>query len=410
MLHNMWALPLDMAENVLRHLFSSNEKLSSLPSSGGEQKNGYSVHSGIALIGISLPITRSDMVSSWSGERLSIGQDSIRQSLMAAYADVTVKSILLVINSPGGVVHGTKELSDFIANSPKTIATYVDGLCTSAAFWLASATGRIFSPQTGTVGSVGVIQLHADFSRYYDKLGVTFTPITAGTYKAVGIDSKALSHEDISYLQKHITAVHNIFKSDVKKGLTLNAPEKDWGEAQVFLADEALSLGLISQVVQDVQEVIQILNKELHMDAQTLATEHPQLLAQIQSETAKAAEEQATVKLKAEHEQAHAALFAVVKACVGEKAMTGIENMLEQCQKAQLSDVQIVALAPTLATSIVESQPEQSNEQTAMQSILKNLQVISPDPLAADPKQIIKTQGKSALVLDAENRAHKGYV
>ncbi len=416
-MHNFWALPAAMAESVLRTLFMKDEDKATSPlsealcmSAAHGEECGYSVHAGVALISVNLPITRSDLVS-WSGKRLSMGQDSIRNSLMAAYADNMVKSILLVFNCPGGVVHGTKELADFIASSPKPIAAYVDGLCASAAFWLAAATGKIFCPQTGTVGSVGVLQMHTDFSKYYEGFGVKFTPITAGTYKAVGTDKKPLSKDDVAYLQNHLSAIHEVFKMDVKNGLGLSAPEEEWGEAQIFIGNEAVQLGLVTSIVQDVHEAIQILSKEIVMDFETLAAQHPQLLAEIRQKSA----EDAAAKAKAEQEQEVTALLAVVKACAGDEAMQAISETLERCKAAKLSNEQIVALAPTLAVKVAvknsaipaEAKTEASPELSAMQNILSGLQAATPDPLTADPKQVTKTQGKSSLVSDAENRAQK---
>ncbi len=416
-MYNFWALPTAMAESVLRTLFMKDEDkptshLSEALSMSAAHREevGYSVQAGVALISINLPITRTDLVSYWSGKRLSMGQDSIRHSLMAAYADNMVKSILLVFNCPGGVVHGTKELADFIAGSAKPIAAYVDGLCASAAFWLAAATGRIFCPQTGTVGSVGVIQMHTDFSKYYEDFGVKFTPITAGTYKAVGTDKKPLSKDDLTYLQNHLSAIHEVFKMDVKNGLKLKTSEDLWGEAQIFIGNEAVQLGLVSSIVQDVHEAIQILSKEIVMDFETLAAQHPQLLAQIQQKSV----EEATAKSKVEQEQEVKALLAVVKACAGDEVIQAINDTLEKCTAAKLSSEQIVALAPTLAvkmavksTEIQADSSETSPELSAMQNILSGLQTATPDPLTADPKQVTKTQGKCALVSDAENRAQK---
>ncbi len=398
-MNSLWALSLQMAEGVIRALYAEKDRepVASLPPAYGEQKDGYTVRNGVAVVCIGLPITRSDVVSLWTGSRLALGQDSIRKSLMAAYADTAVHTILLSINSPGGVVHGTKELADYIAASPKPMATYVNGLCASAAFWIASATGRIFAPKTASVGSIGVIQIHADYSKMYENFGVTFTPITAGTYKAVGSDSKPLSDEDRAYLQGHLSAIHAIFKDDVKRGLALTEDEKKWGEAQVFLADEALNLGLVSSIVQDMDEAIRILSKEIVMDKKTLAAQHPALLAEVQAE--------AVADLTAKAKQEQSAILAVVSACVGEECMASINATLEKCEKAGLTAEQMVALAPSLAVPVQTKAAEASTEEVLKQDILAGLQSASSDPLAATPGALQKSQGKSSLVADAESRA-----
>ncbi len=400
MLDKLWALPPDMAEEVLRSLYVQTEQQAALYSVTNESKDAYAVVQGVAVIPIDLPITRGDTVSSWSGRRLSIGQDSIRKSLMAAYADTAVKSILLSINSPGGVVHGTKELADFIAQSPKPIASYVDGLCASAAFWLAAATGRIFAPQTASVGSIGVIQTHIDYSSLYESIGIKITHITAGIYKATGSAYKPLSEEDATYLQKHVANIHAIFKTDVKNALGLSLADALWGEAQLFVASEAEPLGIVTAIVQDQNHAITMLSKEAKenvMDKVTLAANHPDLLAEIQAE----AVQDMTAKAKDEQD----ALLAVVKACVGDEAMASVDAALKQCSEASLTPAQIMVLAPSLVTAKSASVKEDS-EATAKSAILTGLQNASPEALSANPKNVQTPQsGKSALVSDAENRA-----
>ena len=146
-MNELWALPFEMAERVLAELASAKSNPQALVEGFPERKaRGYELVDGVAVIPVSGPIVREQ---GWYGT----GQDAVASSLKAALADPSARAILFDITSPGGVVAGTKELADAIAEArtKKRCAAYANGLCASAAYWLASATGTVYArpPRTG---------------------------------------------------------------------------------------------------------------------------------------------------------------------------------------------------------------------------------------------------------------------
>jgi enoyl-CoA hydratase/carnithine racemase len=67
-----------------------------------------------------------------------------------------VDAIELHIDSPGGDVSGCHELWARLRACAKPLTARVDGMCASAAYWLASACDRVEATATSAVGSVGV--------------------------------------------------------------------------------------------------------------------------------------------------------------------------------------------------------------------------------------------------------------
>lgn len=165
-MNELWALPFEMAEQVLSDLASAKSNPQALVEGFPERKaRGYELVGGVAVIPVTGPIVREQ---GWYG----VGQDAVASSLKAALADPSARAILFDITSPGGVVAGTKELADAIAEArtKKHCAAYANGLCTSAAYWLASATGTVYAPLTATVGSIGVI-IRSPTTRNWKKSG-----------------------------------------------------------------------------------------------------------------------------------------------------------------------------------------------------------------------------------------------
>ena len=103
------------------------------------------------------------------------------QQFRQAMNDPNVTAIVIDVDSPGGTVSGVDELAAEIYNGrkQKKITAVSNCLCASAAYYLASqATELVVSPSSLT-GSIGVYQLHEDYSAALDNMGVKFTFISA---------------------------------------------------------------------------------------------------------------------------------------------------------------------------------------------------------------------------------------
>lgn len=346
----------------------------------------------VAVISISGPIDRATRLSYFTGSIYSLGQDAIRAAIGEALDNPEISAILLSINSPGGVVAGTKELADFIASAAakKRMAAYVDGLCASAAFWLASATGSIYAPKTAQVGSIGVIMALVNAKGFYERLGLVPEYISSGKFKSAGRGERDLTDEERAYFQEQITSLHAIFKTDVAAFLGLERPEADWAEAQIFLADQALGLGLLAGIVSDEQAVIAKLQEETmppKITLELLQAEAPDLLAQIRSEAAAAAKTQPDESL---------ALAVMKSVCTDAQYAAGL-NLYKVASGLGLTAGQAGGLAEALRAVPPQGTPEQD----AQARRLAQINAAHPEALNSGPPKPVK----SALVADAEKRS-----
>lgn len=191
---------------------------------------------GISVISIDFPLDVTSQVGWLSGKILTLGHDAIRHAVQAALDDPASRAILLSLNSPGGTVQGTKELADFLADAAgqKPLAAYANGLCASAAFWLAAGCGRIHAPAIALLGSIGVIMCLSDYSALYEKMGLKLTYVSSGKFKAAGNDSQAPSEEERAYFQERLDSLHSIFKKDVRNMLNITAPVMPTGPKPSF--------------------------------------------------------------------------------------------------------------------------------------------------------------------------------
>jgi len=75
----------------------------------------------------------------------------------ALLADPRVERINMIVDSPGGSVKGVSDFAQLISESPKLVTAFNLGLMASAAYWISSGASRIYSVDTGEIGSIGVV-------------------------------------------------------------------------------------------------------------------------------------------------------------------------------------------------------------------------------------------------------------
>lgn len=300
----------------------------------------YELVDGVAVIPMEGVISRQ---GGWYGT----GLRTMQAALDHALADPAARAVLFSVYSPGGSASGVKEFSDaiFAARRVKPCAAWVDGLCASAAYWLASATGAVYAGPSAIVGSIGVILRHLDKSGLNAQLGLAYTYVTAGSYKAVGNPDAALSDRDMAVLQTRVDAFYELFCGDVAQRMGL-APDNRtaWADGRDFLANEAEQLGLVTALVSSRADAIQKLLKETHMDKSELAKNHPDLLASIQSEAAEAARKEQESAAQQRAEQATATALALMETVCGAEAAGKVRALVQ----AGVSPEQLQAAAQIL--------------------------------------------------------------
>jgi len=217
--------------------------------SGSTPRPGYHNMGGVAVIEVEgTLVQKTGCLTPYSG---MTGYDGIRANLNLALDDPAVRAIALDIDSPGGEVAGCFDLADFVAECAreKPIWAILDEMACSAAYALASACTRITIPRTGIAGSIGVIAMHADFSRALDKQGVTVTVIKHGARKADGNPYQPLEGDPLARIQADIDTLGTMFAETVARNRRTSPAAILAMEAGTCLGAEAVTAGLADAVM-----------------------------------------------------------------------------------------------------------------------------------------------------------------
>ncbi len=180
------------------------------------------------------------------------GYDAILSRVRSALTDPLIDAVVLRIDSPGGEVAGCFELVRAMraarAEHDKPLIAYVDECACSAAYALACACDEIVCPDTGAVGSIGVITAVCDESGALALEGVKVAVITSGAAKADGHPALPLTEDARARIQADVDYLAGLFADEVAAGRPLTAKNALSLEARVLRGAQALEAGLADRV------------------------------------------------------------------------------------------------------------------------------------------------------------------
>ncbi|WP_138993951.1 S49 family peptidase [Larkinella sp. C7] len=156
------------------------------------------------------------------GDLCSWGAEDYAQWIVEANQDKAVSAIVLEMNGPGGSVDGIEMLGEVVRSSEKPIIAYVAGWAASAHFWIASQARGIMleSNTTTSVGSIGVLAVHVDASKFYEKEGFKVTIIRSdgSDDKARFNDVEPLTDDLLAEIKAELQPIKETFIAKVKAG------------------------------------------------------------------------------------------------------------------------------------------------------------------------------------------------
>lgn len=199
---------------------------------------------GVAYINVSGVICNCDAV--WAYFMGWCSTSELYSAVIDYAADQNVKRICLMIDSPGGEVNGITEIVDAIANSGKETMTIIRAQCCSAAYWLASATDMIYAHRGSCVGSIGVYVAWDNITELYAKAGIKTEFYASGELKGVGVESMETTDAQKAFVNSHVMARFNQFKSDILRKREVGVESMNGG---FWLAQEAMTRKLIDGII-----------------------------------------------------------------------------------------------------------------------------------------------------------------
>lgn len=175
-----------------------------------------------------------------------------RSNLRTAMGDPDIGTVVIDVDSPGGLVDLIPEIGSEVrrARDTKKIIAVVNTLAASAAYWIAAQATEIVITPSGEAGSIGVFTEHQDISGALDQAGINPTLISAGKFKVETNPYQPLSASATEHLQEGVDDFYDMFTQAVAdgRGATQTAVKGGFGQGRTLTAERSVQANLTDRV------------------------------------------------------------------------------------------------------------------------------------------------------------------
>jgi protease IV len=167
--------------------------------------------------------------------------------------DDSIKAIIIHVNSPGGGVAASEEIYREVKRlrdeKHKHIVASIETVGASGAYYVSSATSKIYADNGSVVGSIGVISEWVNYGDLLRWAKLKPEVLTVGEYKDTGDPSRDMTPKERAYLQSLIDDMYGQFVNAVAEGRHAKVDEiKAIADGRVWTGQEALSMHMVDQI------------------------------------------------------------------------------------------------------------------------------------------------------------------
>lgn len=177
-----------------------------------------------------------------------VGDRTMVKSIRAARKDKNVKAVVFRVNSGGGSATASANiLSELKALDKKKPLVISMGPVAGSGGYEISATGRkLFALPTTVTGSIGVLSLYFNFSKLFQKHGITTDCVKKGEFADLGSAFRPLAKKEYEALDKIIEFFYDEFINVVSEARGIE-PDKlrELAQGRLWLGKDAHERDLV---------------------------------------------------------------------------------------------------------------------------------------------------------------------
>ena len=143
-----------------------------------------------------------------------------------------------------------QEIETLKAQYPKPIVSYIENLCASGAYYIATATDHIVSTSGAVVGNIGTrITTQFKVKHLLEQYNIQTETIASGKYKTILDPFTDMTEEQRKALQEMSNDMYRQFINDVaqRRHLAIETSE-EWAEGKIFSGNQAYTLKLVDKI------------------------------------------------------------------------------------------------------------------------------------------------------------------
>ncbi|MBL9125841.1 MAG: S49 family peptidase [Planctomycetaceae bacterium] len=222
------------------------------PQYGQATAPAVTVPSGVAILPLTGTIVaKSNWFIDWIG---GTALEKWVPAFRSLVDDSSIETIILNIDSPGGQVVGTPEAANvvFAARGKKRLIAVVNNVMCSGAYWIGSACDEIVGGPSSVSGSIGAIQITAEYSKYFEEMGIKPTVFQSDVSprKGDGNEYEKLTKEATKAIQGRLDGAGQMFVDAVAKHRGISSADvlKNYGQGAWMYGSAAKRAGLVDRL------------------------------------------------------------------------------------------------------------------------------------------------------------------
>ena len=177
---------------------------------------------------------------------------SLISQLEQARKDGSVSAVILRLDTPGGSVVASDEVSREIAEvrrAGKTVIASMGEVAASGGYYLAAGANEIMANPATITGSIGVIMVLLNVEGAAGKLGLKPVVIKAGRLKDIGSPFRQMTPKERKIFQTLLNEAHQRFMNVVAAGRGMPIPEvRRLADGRIFSGEQARNAGLVDRL------------------------------------------------------------------------------------------------------------------------------------------------------------------
>lgn len=169
--------------------------------------------------------------------------------LKQANEDDSVKAVILFVDSPGGSVFASDEITLQIKEMDKPIIASMGSLAASGGYYVSAPTQEIWASPHSLTCSIGVISQFVNLEGFSEEYGVTAITVKSGKFKDTGNPFREFTEEDRALWQAIIDEAYDQFVQIVADGREMNEEEvRAVADGRICTGKQAQALGLVDEL------------------------------------------------------------------------------------------------------------------------------------------------------------------
>jgi len=186
-------------------------------------------------------------------EGVILSPNPVVQQLKKFGDDDSIKAIILHVNSPGGGVAASEEIYREVKrirdDKKKRIVAAIETVGASGAYYVSSATNKIYADNGSIVGSIVVIAQWVNYGQLLQWAKLKDMTLKAGEFKDTGSPTRDMTPAEREYLQGMIDNMHGQFIQAVADGRNMKFEDvKSIANGKVWTGQQALPMKLVDQL------------------------------------------------------------------------------------------------------------------------------------------------------------------